>query len=424
MTLLPSIIFKGNCEVCSAPIRIDEKSFEISEGGLLCTKDDCYEEYYQCSNCEKYTYVDNSYYLEGEYTYCQDCYDENAFECKNCNANCRSEDSDLSAYRICSNCQINYIECEDCNTLVELDYSFSCDACDYTYCEDCYTSDHQHDGSRDGDYSPISCTTKGSKIKIKRFVGVELEAEDGDRSQLFDNLDSSCGIDDDGSLNNGSEVKTPPRELKDLEDMIKHTTQIMRDAGFQIHDTCGLHVHIDGSDFRTNYSKIAQLFRTFYVIEPIIYAMLPSKRRHGTYSQPLFRDYSFNSISTHIKPDKIDEAWYQGSPMKHDHHHGSRYHGLNLHSLFYRGTVEFRYHSGSLNPTKILNWINFLLHAVEYATEKYKYDDIIKIRRMKNPKRKFDFIMKLFKIDRVSQEYLKSRILKNSPGYFDREEIE
>jgi hypothetical protein len=43
----------------------------------------------------------------------------------------------------------------------------------------------------------------------------------------------------------------------------------------------------------------------------------------------------------------------------------ARYHGLNLHARVYLGTIEFRYHSGTNNPTKIKNWITICQSIVE-----------------------------------------------------------
>ena len=41
-----------------------------------------------------------------------------------------------------------------------------------------------------------------------------------------------------------------------------------------------------------------------------------------------------------------------------------RYSWINLHSLFHRGTLEIRSHSGTLNPTKIKNWLKIHLRVL------------------------------------------------------------
>ena len=47
-----------------------------------------------------------------------------------------------------------------------------------------------------------------------------------------------------------------------------------------------------------------------------------------------------------------------------------RYYGLNLHSYFFRRTLEVRYHSATFNYDKIANWIWFHLFVVDFVSGK------------------------------------------------------
>ena len=40
--------------------------------------------------------------------------------------------------------------------------------------------------------------------------------------------------------------------------------------------------------------------------------------------------------------DELKKVWYNDSQNSHGHYHNSRYHMLNLHATFTKGTVEFR----------------------------------------------------------------------------------
>lgn len=42
-----------------------------------------------------------------------------------------------------------------------------------------------------------------------------------------------------------------------------------------------------------------------------------------------------------------------------------RYRKVNLQAYVKHGTVEFRHHSGSCNPTKVMNWVRFVTQFVE-----------------------------------------------------------
>ncbi len=50
-------------------------------------------------------------------------------------------------------------------------------------------------------------------------------------------------------------------------------------------------------------------------------------------------------------------------------YHGNRYRGLNLHSLLNIGTIELRYHSGTLDSTKIINWLFINTAIIDYCNK-------------------------------------------------------
>jgi len=48
-------------------------------------------------------------------------------------------------------------------------------------------------------------------------------------------------------------------------------------------------------------------------------------------------------------------------------YHGARYHAWNLHSFFYRKTIEVRLHGGTTQYGKITAWSMLLADFVDYA---------------------------------------------------------
>ena len=64
-------------------------------------------------------------------------------------------------------------------------------------------------------------------------------------------------------------------------------------------------------------------------------------------------------------------TWYESceEAPSFDKYNDSRYHGLNLHARVYLGTIEFRYHSGTNNATKIKNWITICQSIVQKGIE-------------------------------------------------------
>jgi hypothetical protein len=71
--------------------------------------------------------------------------------------------------------------------------------------------------------------------------------------------------------------------------------------------------------------------------------------------------------------DQLARVWYGSASSaqyaRTNHYDGSRYHGLNLHSVFYRnrGTVEFRYFDGTMHAGKIKSYVHLCLAIVAKA---------------------------------------------------------
>ena len=79
--------------------------------------------------------------------------------------------------------------------------------------------------------------------------------------------------------------------------------------------------------------------------------------------------------------DDIKSTWYRGLGSSisgsTSHYNSTRYHGLNLHSYFYRGTVEFRLFNASLNCSKIQAYIMLCLFiAVNALNMDLEYPNI------------------------------------------------
>lgn len=63
---------------------------------------------------------------------------------------------------------------------------------------------------------------------------------------------------------------------------------------------------------------------------------------------------------------KVADIWYAGySDSRSAHYNPSRYHAVNLHSVFTKGTVEFRCFNSTLHAGKVKAYVQFCL-AVSY----------------------------------------------------------
>ena len=58
-------------------------------------------------------------------------------------------------------------------------------------------------------------------------------------------------------------------------------------------------------------------------------------------------------LPTNTTMDQLRREWYEGSDGNYDHYNWTRYYALNLHSVFYRGTLEWRCFESTLHAGKV-----------------------------------------------------------------------
>ena len=212
------------------------------------------------------------------------------------------------------------------------------------------------------------------KNGINRHLSIESEVitEYDDADEYVDNVCSPKGFDvvHDGSLNGGGVEFKHYRPV--IGDKIRETIM-----GLEYHhdtennyvdESCGIHVHFNARDFR--FKELKALCIIMNHIDDYIIESLPEERRTSTYAKRFLASY--NDI---IECRNIVELtnWYYKvigkSSINTDRYNQARYIGTNLHARFYHGTIEFRYHEGSIDSTPILKWIDFLYEIMQSVKE-------------------------------------------------------
>ena len=263
---------------------------------------------------------------------------------------------------------------------------------------------------------------KTQYIKHTRFVGTEIEVEQGNRFGIGVLIPKEVGLTHDGSLDDetGLEAQTPPASGDKLEEFVSESCKMLKRRKYKATKNCGLHVHLDARDFKTSSKKIAQVIKTFFSIEDMILSMLPPSRWASKFCQKLSKDYLYETFSKKIK---ADVAWYKDenrailNDRKRHKYDKARYYGLNAHSIFHRGTLELRYHSGTISERKILNWASFCLYVLEYALNDYQEEDIKYLFDKETSMDKFDTMSTIFKLPPNLKKYLRGRMVKFNPNF-------
>jgi hypothetical protein len=255
-----------------------------------------------------------------------------------------------------------------------------------------------------------------------RVVGVEIETERGDdRYGLAYDLPDYIGVETDGSLDDtGIEIITPRASGDELGRILQSTCKTIANHNFMATKSCGLHIHLDGRhDFieerEIKGAKVSRLLRAYYAIEPMLYAMLPASRFDNHYCLSIRGLYDYSKLKT-CNPEKLEVIWYKEmdkdsrNQRKNNKYDNTRYCGINLHSLFYRGSIEIRYHSGSIDYQKIKNWIRLNQAIIDYVVKRYRESEIIGL--IKRPERyNVAEIAKVLRLPPDLVEYINERIL-------------
>ncbi|WP_378954236.1 amidoligase family protein [Pelosinus sp. sgz500959] len=124
----------------------------------------------------------------------------------------------------------------------------------------------------------------------------------------------------------------------------------------------GIHIHIDAKPHTPNTLK--NLVNLMASKEELLYKSLNIDMERLRYCKKVNDDLI--ATINKKKPKTIEtlaDIWYAGygNEDRTRHYHNSRYHGLNLHSTFNKGTVEFRLFNGTLHAGKIKAYIQFCL---------------------------------------------------------------
>lgn len=160
----------------------------------------------------------------------------------------------------------------------------------------------------------------------------------------------------DGSLGvGGHEVVSPVLTLDRVAEIDKVCYAL---AGIRanVNRSCGLHVHVGARDL--NINSLKRLAALYAESEDVIDLLLPPSRRA--------RNNAYCRTLKDVVPATLAAARdVQGVARAIDG--GERYSKINFAAFWRHGTVEFRQHSGTIDPAKIKNWLKLCLSLVTTA---------------------------------------------------------
>lgn len=210
------------------------------------------------------------------------------------------------------------------------------------------------------------------------------------------------------------ELVTPILQYDDLP-VLRDLVRKLKEAGGRVNHSCGIHIHVDGKNFTPQ--ALVNLVALIGSREKLLYKALGISKERMRYCKRI-NDDLVEMIQTK-KPESMSalrRAWYLESPYERTNgkYHSTRYHGLNLHTLFSKGTVEFRLFNSSLEETEITAYVQFVLALCKQAIIHKKA--VMKQTRVENEK--YAFRCFLIRLGLNGEEFKSCRqvLLRNLTG--------
>ena len=159
------------------------------------------------------------------------------------------------------------------------------------------------------------------------------------------------------------EMVTPKLTYAELPKLQECVRQV-RHAGAKVNRTCGIHVHVDAANH--NRQSLKNLIGIMYSKEDILFkALQVNESRASRWCQkvrePMLKQARRLSSDETRDLTQLENIWYEGDNGSADHYNWTRYYALNLHSVFYRGTVEWRCFNSTLHAGKVAAYVNLCL---------------------------------------------------------------
>lgn len=228
-----------------------------------------------------------------------------------------------------------------------------------------------------------------TNFSFNNKFGVEIEAYGILRSELTKEL-TNAGIETefagythetrnnwkvvtDASLSgtNTFELVSPILEGNSGLAKLKTAALISKGLDGKVNRTCGLHIHFDARQF--DKMTWIRIFKNYAKIESKIDSFMASSRRENQnrYCQSIKKEIINQALDVAKNSDNLSQALRTISTG----FGGDRYYKVNLQSFWAHGSIEFRQHQGTLEFTKMQNWILFLARLIKFSEHAELRDD-------------------------------------------------
>lgn len=202
------------------------------------------------------------------------------------------------------------------------------------------------------------------------------------------------------------ELVSPICRYEDIE-TVQEIIRKLRKAGAIANSSCGIHIHIGlGEHTPQTLRNLANLVASK---EDMIYNSLGIASNRSGYCQKADADF-ITALNTK-KPtgmNSLADLWYAKyqSESRSAHYNSSRYRLLNFHSVFTKGTVEFRAFNSTTHAGKIKAYIQFCLAMSHQAL----IQKSASCRKTASTNEKYTFRTWLLRLGLIGDEFKTARL--------------
>lgn len=211
------------------------------------------------------------------------------------------------------------------------------------------------------------------------------------------------------------EMNSPVLEYSEM-GKLQAVVRALRRAGAVVNSSCGMHVHVDAANHTPQSLKNA--LTIMYAKEDILFKALKVhedrvQRWCQKVREPMLE--KIRKMPTHLTMEQLKQQWYEGTDESRMHYSWTRYYALNLHSVFYRGTLEWRCFESTLHAGKVRANITLAL-AISAQAINQKKTVMRKTGISENPA--FTFRTFLLRLGLIGPEYknVRAHLMENLPG--------
>lgn len=202
-----------------------------------------------------------------------------------------------------------------------------------------------------------------------------------------------------------TEVVSPILTYEDMEDL-QELVRKLRHSGAIVNTSCGIHVHVGAATFTPQ--TLRNIVNIIASKEDILYKALKIDPNRLRYCKKT--NEKLIEMINKKKPrtmSQLADIWYAEDPYGRERHYNStRYHGLNLHATFTKGTVEFRLFNSTTHAGEIKAYIQFCLAVTHQALNQKKASP----RRTVTDNEKYAFRCWMLRLGLIGDEFKTCRL--------------